>query len=857
MKLDPNDPRLTAYALGELDEFERATVEAALRDNPELRRELESIRRTTDRLTTELQTEPCPELTPQQQRAIEESLNELTTTEPSFSWSKLWWTLGFAGAMAIVLGSLFLHTQKPAREQQQTVKLRVPNETAGRDEPPARQLPWDADQRATRRVAPTSTALTGGVVINATSLNLSKYIGAPYVAISAGTGTGATAVALFDYISGTVTGILVTSAGAGYTNAPTVTLIGGGNTNFTLDRSAISLAANVSGSSGLFKQSAGTLMLNGTNMINLVSGVVTMNVANTYTGGTVVNGGIVDFNSGAFRGHGPKVGAGLLTLSGNNTYAGGTRIGYGGIAIDNANRMGAGAYSLGRIGDGSNPSAPTAGTAPVPWQQYPAREDALRYYPGGESYEAYGENPFVTVTEQPLSTFGLDVDTASYANIRRFIGERQLPPRDAVRIEEMLNYFKYNYAPPPSGQPFALHVEMAECPWNSAHRLALIGLKAKEIPAHKRPASNLVFLIDVSGSMQPVNKLPLIKRAFHLLVGQLDERDRVAIVVYASNARILLRSTNATDKDRILAAIDSLKADGSTNGGEGIQWAYEQARQNFIVGGVNRVILCTDGDFNVGITDQNSLVSLIQQQAKSGVFLSVLGFGMGNIKDSTMQKLADKGNGHYAYIDDLDEARKVFVEQLQATLVTVAKDAKLQVEFNPAVAQSYRLIGYEKRRLRAQDFNNDRKDAGEVGAGHTVTALYEIIPASSPGEPGVDPLKYQPQPPPRRGVSDEAMTVKLRYKEPDSDTSKLLTAAVKDTQQRWNKTSDDFRFAAAVAEFGMLLRGSQYSGNANFDSVIDLARSGCGRDEGGYREEFISLVRQAQRIVRPGAPDDR
>jgi len=504
----------------------------------------------------------------------------------------------------------------------------------------------------------------------------------------------------------------------------------------------------------------------------------------------------------------------------------------------------------GGFGRRVGPKRVTSTDRQVPWQQHPTPEDGRRYYPGGESYEAYGENPFVMVTEQPLSTFGLDVDTASYANIRRFITERQTPPRDAVRIEEMLNYFKYNYAPPPSGQPFSLYVEMAECPWNSAHRLALIGLKAKEIPAHKRPASNLVFLIDVSGSMQPVNKLPLIKRALHLLVNQLDERDRVAIVVYASNARIALRSTSATDKERILDAIDSLKADGCTNGGEGIQWAYEQARQNFIEGGVNRVILCTDGDFNVGITDQNPLVALIQQEAKSGVFLSVLGFGMGNVKDSTMQKLADKGNGHYAYIDDLDEARKVFVEQLQATLVTVAKDAKLQVEFNPAVAQSYRLIGYEKRRLRDADFNNDRKDAGEVGAGHTVTALYEIIPAISSGEPGVDPLKYQPPPLPRRGVSDELMTVKLRYKEPDSGTSKLLTAAVKDTHQRWSKTSDDFRFAAAVAEFGMLLRGSQYSGNANFDSVIDLARFTCGRDDGGYRGEFICLVRQAQALTR-------
>jgi Ca-activated chloride channel family protein len=413
----------------------------------------------------------------------------------------------------------------------------------------------------------------------------------------------------------------------------------------------------------------------------------------------------------------------------------------------------------------------------------------------------------------------------------------------------MLNYFSYDYPAPKRNEPFSLYVEMAACPWNSAHRLALVGLKAKDVAPRKAQPMNLVFLIDVSGSMQPENKLPLIKQGLRLLVEQLTARDHVAIVVYADNSRVVLRSTRGDDHETILAAIENLEAGGSTNGGEGIQSAYREASGNFIEGGVNRVILCTDGDFNVGITDQNSLVRLIQQQAKSGVFLSVLGFGMGNLKDSTMQKLADKGNGNYAYVDDLDEAQKVLVEQMRSTLVTVAKDAKLQIEFNPALVQSYRLIGYEKRMLRPQDFNNDRKDAGEVGAGHTTTALYEIIPASeSLTAPGVDPLKYQPSP--RAAGNEELMTVKLRYKEPEASTSKLLNASVKDTRVSWRGTSSDFRFAAAVATFGMVLRDSPYKGNSDYNLVLQLANGARSRDDNGYRSEFINLVAKARSLSR-------
>jgi Ca-activated chloride channel family protein len=384
---------------------------------------------------------------------------------------------------------------------------------------------------------------------------------------------------------------------------------------------------------------------------------------------------------------------------------------------------------------------------------------------------------------------------------------------------------------------------MGECPWNPAHRLALIGLRAKDVTARQQPPLNLVFLIDKSGSMQPANKLPLIKGALRLLVRQLSARDRVAVVVYASESRVLLPSTRGDDHETILAAIEELSADGSTNGGAGIQDAYHQATRSFIEGGVNRVILCTDGDFNVGITDDNSLVRLIQEKARTGVFLNVFGFGMGNVKDSKMEKLADKGNGQYAYIDDLEEARKVLVDDARKTLITVAKDVKLQIEFNPAHVRGYRLIGYENRVMAARDFNNDRKDAGDLGAGHTVTALYEIIPTA--GNTDAAPLRYQPS----RPLSDEWMTIKLRYKEPDADTSKLLTTVIKDSHLRWRSASEDFRFAAAVAGFGLLLRGSPDRADANYDLVLELANDARHRDPNGYRSEFIDLVKRARRLA--------
>jgi len=477
--------------------------------------------------------------------------------------------------------------------------------------------------------------------------------------------------------------------------------------------------------------------------------------------------------------------------------------------------------------------------------------------PGSEQYEVIVENEFLPVTARPLSTFSIDVDTASYANVRRFFDQGRLPPPDAVRIEEMVNYFRYDYPPPEDEVPFSVNMEVAQCPWSAQHRLLRIGLKGREIERDQRGPSNLVFLLDVSGSMADQNKLPLVKQAMRLLLDELGEDDRVAIVTYASNAGLRLESTCASDKGKILDAIDSLSAGGSTHGSAGIQLAYEQDGQHFVEEGTNRVILTTDGDLNVGITDDDELVKLIQEKAKSGVFLTVLGFGTGNLKDSKMEKLADHGNGTYAYVDNLREARKVLVEQISGSLVTIAKDVKIQIEFNPAEVDSYRLIGYENRILAARDFDDDKKDAGEIGAGHTVTALYELVPAGE--QPALDEggpmLKYQRVPEkPAAELTDQAqsgelLTLRLRYKEPDGNESKLLEFVAKDSGKRFGEASPDFQFAAAVASFGMVLRGSQYAGDLTLAGVEEFAVSGVGDDPGGYRTEFVDLVRRARQVA--------
>ncbi|MEJ2111394.1 MAG: VWA domain-containing protein [Acidobacteriota bacterium] len=464
-----------------------------------------------------------------------------------------------------------------------------------------------------------------------------------------------------------------------------------------------------------------------------------------------------------------------------------------------------------------------------------------------EGYAPIQDNPFLEVVQNPLSTFSVDVDTASYANVRRFLEQSQLPPRDAIRIEELVNYFDYDYKGPGREGPFAAHFEMTEAPWNSEHRLLRIGLKAKVIEDKERPKTNLVFLIDVSGSMSDRNKLPLVQDAMHMLVDRLTENDRVSIVTYAGSTRVELPSTRGDRKWEIHRAIDRLRSGGSTAGASGIQLAYETAARNFIKDGANRVILATDGDFNVGVTNHGDLARLIEEKAESGVFLSALGFGMGNYKDDTLELLADKGRGNYAYIDTIEEARKVLVEQINATLVSVAKDVKIQVEFNPEQVAAYRLLGYENRIMAKEDFNDDTKKAGVIGAGHAVTALYEIVPAGQPvPSSGVDPLKYQkPVETTTAASSDETGTVKVRYKDPDGEESRLMQFAVRDSGRKFDKASNDFKFAASVAAFGMVLRDSPYKGGANLEDALDWAREGQGEDAHGYRAEFIRLVHRA------------
>jgi Ca-activated chloride channel family protein len=471
-----------------------------------------------------------------------------------------------------------------------------------------------------------------------------------------------------------------------------------------------------------------------------------------------------------------------------------------------------------------------------------------------EAYDRIEDNRFHRVAAEPVSTFSIDVDTASYSNVRRFLSEGRLPPADAVRTEELINYFRFAYREPGGDAPFSVTTELAACPWSPRNRLALIGLNAQRIRSERVPPRNLVFLLDVSGSMMPARKLPLVKTAMKMLADTLRSEDRVAIVVYAGASGMALASTPGHHRSAIKHAIEELRAGGSTNGAEGIRLAYETAAEHFIKGGINRVILATDGDFNVGVTSQGELIRLIERERQRGVFLSVLGVGTGNVKDSTMEKLADKGNGNYAYLDSLHEARRVLVAEAGATLVTVAKDVKIQVEFNPAKVGAYRLIGYENRLLEREDFNDDTKDAGEIGAGHTVTALYELVPPGEPIDgPDVDPLKYQETTRSSASSSNELMTVKLRYKSPQEERSKLMTVPLAD---RSGGLSPNIGFAASVAEFGMLLRKSEHKGRATWSSVLDLARRFRGEDLDGYRAEFIRLVELASALDVPVDNDE-
>jgi Ca-activated chloride channel homolog len=487
----------------------------------------------------------------------------------------------------------------------------------------------------------------------------------------------------------------------------------------------------------------------------------------------------------------------------------------------------------------ANSSANIAGSAPM-------TDSEQKRSTANEKYAEIDENPFLETKNAPLSTFSIDVDTASYSNVRRFINDGSLPPKDAVRIEELVNYFEYDYPQPTGGEPFSVTNEIASCPWNKKHKLVSIGLQGKKVAAENTPPSNIVFLLDVSGSMNQPDKLPLLKNGLRVLVNQLKPNDKVAIVVYAGHSGLVLPSTN--DKNKILQALNNLEAGGSTNGGQGIQLAYNVAEDNFISNGNNRVILATDGDFNVGMTGDNALVQLIEQKRESNIFLSVLGFGTGNLNDKMMEKLADKGNGNYSYIDSNEEARKVLGQQFSGTIYTIAKDVKIQVEFNPAKVAGYRLLGYENRLLAAKDFNDDRKDAGEIGAGLSVTALYEVVPAGTAIQNDGIELKYSQPQQPETNFSNEIMTTKLRYKLPKEDESKLLTIGLIDRGTSIENASDNLKFATSVVEFGLLLRNSRFKGNSSYQNVLSLANSSVGNDLKGYRSDFTQLVNQAKSL---------
>ena len=493
-------------------------------------------------------------------------------------------------------------------------------------------------------------------------------------------------------------------------------------------------------------------------------------------------------------------------------------------------------------------AVPAMKSMPAPHSQ--ALMDAVPQKPPAwnrESYNAVEENGFINASRDPLSTFSIDVDTASYANVRRFVTDGILPPVGAVRVEELINYFSYDYPVPTGKQPFALSAEVGPSPYHQDYLLARIGLKAKELSKEQLPPSNLVFLVDVSGSMQADNKLPLLQQALPLLVRQLGSRDRVAMVVYAGSDSVVLQPTPGDRQKEILSAIDQLRAGGSTHASSGIRTAYQLARQVFIPGGNNRVILASDGDFNVGVTSRDELARLIEEERKEGVYLTVLGFGMGNYHDDSMEILADKGNGNYAYIDSLLEAKKVLVKEMSGTLFALANDVKIQVEFNPTKVGAYRLIGYENRALADEDFKDDSKDAGEVGVGHRVTALYELIPAGHKAIPQLDPLKYQKVQAEVSSASNELMTVKLRYKPQGKTSSEQISLAVSAAEQRG---SVDFRFASAVAGYGMLLTRSQHLGQFTWEDCLRLAREGRGQDPEGYRAEFYRLVEMSELLAK-------
>ena len=773
MNIDANDPKWTAYALGEItDEKERAEIESILKESEEMRRLVEDIRQTAGFLKEELRAEQPVGLTQAQRERIQ---GKADSGKSWFGWKPAW-ALATAAAAILMISFVALRHLKedePAPDNSQIASV-TPKELPPT---PQRQMEIRDKSETYTNAAPDAEGKSKAE--------------SPSVAQS--------------------------MKGADLKKAEETITVSAAAPPLMMESAS-------SAGTGLPEKKVNELPTASSNVQDLVK----------------VMGGMVGVAPGESAGMGGGIAGGV---------AGGVASGMGykasdamfaGVSPDNLNVQRDGiTVSDARFRQPLPPPRPHKGMLP-PWQKPDGNFNT-------EAYDNILDNPFLDAAQNPLSTFSIDVDTASYSNVRRFLDNGSRPPKDAVRIEELVNYFDYDYKGPKDAKPFAANFEITEAPWKPEHRLLRIGLKAREVAPGKRPDSNLVFLLDVSGSMVDYNKLPLVKESMTLLVDQLRESDQVAIVVYASGTSVFLPSTSGDQKEKLRRAIARLHAGGSTNGESGIQLAYQTAKENFIKGGVNRVILATDGDFNVGITNRGDLTRMIEEKANSGIYLSALGFGMGNYKDSTLEVLADKGRGNYAYIDTLNEAKKVLVEQINSTLVTIAKDVKIQVEFNPQRVSSYRLIGYENRIMAKEDFNDDAKKAGVIGAGHAVTALYELVPAGGSGsKPGVDPLKYQKPPQASSAAqSDELVTVKIRSKEPEKDTSVLSEFTVKESKEKFSSASQDFKFSAAVAAFGMALRDSPHKGSANLESALEWAKAGKGEDEHGYRQEFIRLIHRA------------
>ena len=754
MKSD-DEMKLTAYALGELDEADRAAVESRVWKDAAARAEVERIRDVAKLLSDELAAEPVP-----MTRAIDVAQLQPRRRQPRWGGR-----LAIAASVSVVVGSIAYSVLAPPRRNSSgfsaATQADLHANAAKQQEAAATRRPTEYQQakeyRANNVPAPSTPA--------ASAATDEKKV--PYDDILRYPVDGPAVT------SGMANGV-VTAHPPSNTPAPA----------FSLSTPAPAPATEAEGrfdhSSLVTRQPAAQAAQIGGPALQETASAPFGVPAKTSAGTLDLSSGLTGGLSSPGQQPQQQLQQQLGRPASPNTLARGTASTATGI------NAGDGVYAMRpAVSDGAD----FGGKLPERARGLDLREEKLQQEQpdrkhNTEAYDRVVDNAFLDVMQNPLSTFSIDVDTASYSNMRRFLTAGQKPPKDSVRIEELVNYFPYQYEGPgkDATEPFATHVEIADCPWRPEHRLVRVAIKGKEIAADKRPASNLVFLLDVSGSMQPENKLPLVKRSMQMLLDQLHGEDRVAIVVYAGNSGLALPSTACTEgaKDQILGAIGNLSAGGSTNGEQGIQLAYTIAKQNFIEGGTNRVILCTDGDFNVGVTNQGDLLRLIEDNRVNGVSLSVLGFGMGNLKDSTMEKLADRGNGNYSYIDSLNEAQKVLVEEAGGTLVTLAKDVKLQVEFNPRVVAAYRLVGYENRLLQDRDFNDDKKDAGDMGAGHSVTALYEIAPAGEKLDlPGIDPLKYQ-QPPAlsSNARTGEAMTVKVRYKEPDGVMSSLVNVAV-------------------------------------------------------------------------------